>query len=121
MTSGHAAPTGVATFEIIRKRGWVPEALDARLRAYQPRTHLGELVRSCFTYLPRWLAEELLNEMKIILIGESQLEVCVVRANGVLEDYGVVSRKLVTDTGVGFIVDAFQNLVELENMKFHGL
>lgn len=35
-------------------------------------------------------------------------------------DYGVMSRRLVTDPGVGFIVDAFQNLVELELMKFHG-
>lgn len=34
-------------------------------------------------------------------------------------DYGCVSRRMVTNAGVGFIVDAFQNSVELENMKFH--
>ena len=34
--------------------------------------------------------------------------------------YGLASLRVVTDTGVGFIVDAFQNSVELENMKFHG-
>jgi hypothetical protein len=39
----------------------------------------------------------------------------------IVEDYGIVSRKVVTTAGVGFIVDAFQNLVELENMKFHGI
>lgn len=39
---------------------------------------------------------------------------------GIWTDYGVVSRKVVTNAGVGFIVDAFQNLVELENMNFHG-
>ena len=35
-------------------------------------------------------------------------------------DYGVVGYKVVTTAGCGFIVDAFQNLVELENMKYHG-
>lgn len=32
---------------------------------------------------------------------------------------GVVSRRQVTNNGVAFIVDAFQNLVELEAMNFH--
>lgn len=44
----------------------------------------------------------------------------VIRANGEVLDLGLISLRVVTDTGVGFIVDAFQNLVELENMKFHG-
>lgn len=35
-------------------------------------------------------------------------------------DYGVLSRRVVTSAGVGFIVDAWQNTVELENMKYHG-
>jgi hypothetical protein len=41
--------------------------------------------------------------------------------HGGVQDYGLASCRIVTTTGVGFIVDAFQNLVELENMKFHGL
>lgn len=36
-------------------------------------------------------------------------------------DYGVVSRRIVTDTGAQFIVDAFQNTVELEIMRYHGI
>jgi hypothetical protein len=35
-------------------------------------------------------------------------------------DYGVVGYRVVTTAGVGYIVDAFQNSVELENMKYHG-
>jgi len=35
-------------------------------------------------------------------------------------DYGVVSRRVVTTAGVNFIVDAFQNSVEVENLKYHG-
>ena len=45
----------------------------------------------------------------------------VFRRDGSFEDLGLASCRVVTDTGVGFIVDAFQNLVELENMRYHGL
>lgn len=41
-------------------------------------------------------------------------------ADGGVVEYGLASMRVVTDNGAGFIVDAFQNLVELENMKFHG-
>lgn len=44
----------------------------------------------------------------------------VIKATGERSNYGVVSLRVLTDTGVGYIVDAFQNSVELENMKFHG-
>jgi hypothetical protein len=44
----------------------------------------------------------------------------VIRGNGQELDLGLISTRVVTDAGVQFIVDAFQNLKELENMKFHG-
>lgn len=50
-----------------------------------------------------------------------QLWIRVLRASGEELDYGLAGVRLVTTTGAGFIVDAFQNLVELENMKYHGL
>jgi hypothetical protein len=37
------------------------------------------------------------------------------------QDLGLAGCRVVTTAGVNFIVDAFQNLVELENMKFHGV
>lgn len=45
----------------------------------------------------------------------------VIRKDGRMLDYGLASLRVVTDTGVGYIVDAFQNSVELENMKFHAI
>jgi hypothetical protein len=33
---------------------------------------------------------------------------------------GLASLRVVTTAGAGYIIDAFQNLVEMENMKFHG-
>lgn len=44
----------------------------------------------------------------------------IVRKSGEVVDLGLVSLRVVTDTGVAFIVDAFQNSVELENMRYHG-
>lgn len=44
-----------------------------------------------------------------------------VGADGDVQDYGLVSCRVVTDAGVQFIVDAFQNLTELENMKYHAV
>lgn len=40
---------------------------------------------------------------------------------GALIDYGIASLRVVTTVGVGYIVDAFQNSVEMENQKFHAL
>lgn len=36
-------------------------------------------------------------------------------------DLGLASLRVVTDTGVAFIVDAWQNSLELEIMKYHGV
>jgi hypothetical protein len=40
---------------------------------------------------------------------------------GKQHDLGLASCRVITTTGVNFIVDAFQGLVEPENMKFHGI
>lgn len=40
---------------------------------------------------------------------------------GKLQPLGLASLRVVTDAGVAYIVDSFENLVEPENMKFHGL
>jgi hypothetical protein len=44
----------------------------------------------------------------------------IIRGDGSIINLGLISVRVVTDAGVGYIVDAFQNLTELENMKFHG-
>jgi hypothetical protein len=49
-----------------------------------------------------------------------QLSLTITRGNGEVVDLGLASLRLITTTGVGAIVDAFQNTKELENFKFHG-
>lgn len=48
------------------------------------------------------------------------LELTVVR-DGIYVPYGLASLRVVTTAGVNFIVDAFQNLQEVENFKYHGI
>lgn len=50
-----------------------------------------------------------------------QLTLRVIRADGRTIDYGLASLRVVTTAGVNFIVDAFQNTTELENLKYHGI
>lgn len=50
----------------------------------------------------------------------AELSLTHIRKDGVKVHYGVVSRRVVTNAGAGFIVDAFQNGVELELMNYHG-
>lgn len=50
----------------------------------------------------------------------SRLSLILRRADGSHVNYGVVGYRVITTAGVGFIVDAWGNTVELENMKYHG-
>lgn len=99
----------------------VPEPLRERLAAYSPRTDLGRIARACFRHLPPDLAGELLDAISRSVVVDSALSVAVLRPGRPVLDLGVVSRKVITDNGVGFIVDAWQNIVELEIMKYHGI
>jgi hypothetical protein len=44
----------------------------------------------------------------------------ILHADGTRTPLGLASMRVVTDAGVGYLVDALQNLVEPENLKFHG-
>jgi hypothetical protein len=63
--------------------------------------------------------EEKFAQGRLFAIGH--LWGSVFRQDGSVLDLGLMSCRVVTDTGVGYVVDAFQNLVELENMRYHGL
>lgn len=124
MLAERAAPT------IIKKGKWIPEQLDDLVRHYDPKTDVGKLIRTATRLLPPDQARDILEAVQRSVVIESALSVNVIRgresrflasSKEIFEEYGVVCRKVVTTAGVGFIVDAFQNLVELENMKFHGI
>ena len=109
--------TQAPSLQILKRDLWVPD----QIRQYNPKSELGKYVKSILKYLPLEEAVELVNRISGCLIGESSLALKIFRVNGRVEDLGIVRRKVVTTTGVGFIVDAFQNLVEMEIMKYHGI
>ena len=74
-----------------------------------------------FPHLWRGLWRMLVSRMFALPFFYGQLSLVIVRKDGSTLDYGLASLRQVTDVGVGFIVDAFQNIVELEIMKFHGI
>ena len=99
-----------------------------RLRGYSPKTEMGRVVRECFRHLPPELAGELLDQITRVVVLESSLHCVIFKADGrviVSPDVGmgpgVTSRKVITDAGVAFLVDAWQNSTEMENMKYHGI
>jgi hypothetical protein len=66
----------------------------------------------CLVPVARWFG---------IMTAYGTLEARLHKASGEWINYGVLSYRVVTNNGVGFIVDAFQNSVELEIMKYHGV
>lgn len=75
------------------------------------------------------MAAELIDRVSSVVVLESALSVVHLipdrdifgREFKKAYDHGIVSRKVITTAGVGFLVDAWQNSVELEIMKYHGI
>lgn len=92
--------------------------------AQQPRSRLGKLVHEAAQYLPNDLASELLDALMASVQIESELRLTHVKKGDFRDlhiDYGVVSRRVITDVGAAAIVNAFRNTFEIELFNFHGL
>lgn len=122
-----AAKSGL---QIVKKDAWVPTELQAKINRWSPKSHLGQIVRECLKHLPVALAAELIDRISSTVVVESSLALVVFRhkhsprlvtPRTLVEDYGIVSRKVVTTAGVNFLVDALQGSVEPEILKYHGI
>lgn len=89
---------------------------NAKAYAFKNKMRFGFLV-GWFTVQMAHLANRLLG----IAVFTSELRGRLIKGNGQTHDLGVLSYRVVTNNGVAFIVDAWQNTVELENMKYHGV
>lgn len=76
-------------------------------------------LRNCKSLIIPAIKIAVINRIKVSALVPT-LRLKLFRADGTVLDYGLASLNLVTDAGVAFIVDAFQNTVEVENMKYHG-
>lgn len=115
---------------VLIKNKWVPEEFEELIRNYSPKSDLGKLVKEVLPALPREQALDLFDTLQRTMVAESSLKLKVFRspdsrflvaAHCLVEDYDVVSRKVITTAGVNFLADAFQNSVEIELMNFHGI
>lgn len=88
--------------------------LSWRVRNFLRPAHLHGL----FAILIAWLASKLTHLP--YLVGEWRVEVR--RADGTIEDYGVVCRKLITDAGLVKFADAFHDAsFDLSTFKYGGV
>jgi hypothetical protein len=70
-----------------------------------------------FKHRLRGVKQEILHMGKLGVCSE--LSIKLIRADGSVTDYGVVSRRLVTTAGVTYIAQAFTNVTEPENFNYH--
>lgn len=124
---GHLGPAGSLGVSVVR--GGValltPDEFYARIdpdRADDPyagewRAANQDMLRAQFNEL--YAVRQFMAERTSWPLMVGELHLTAIRLGRHI-DLGPASLRVVTNNGVGFIVDAFQNLVELENMKYHG-
>lgn len=120
--------------QIIIRDAWLPPEVEDALK--RRKTHLSQAIRQVLDYLPRdqfpkEAALELIERLSATVVFESRLHLTVFRGNQSMlnyndrkarvEDYGWAGWKLITTAGVNYLVDAWQNSVELESFKYHGI
>lgn len=89
---------------------------DLLTRLQATLTHAGWLLRNLKHRLRGW--RQMLATMARIGFA-SALSIIVFRADGTSQRLGVVSQRVVTTAGVGYLVDCLQNLAEAENINWH--
>lgn len=112
--------------DIARTYTTVTGSVASRILTGTPRSRLGNLIHRACWQLPVELAEELLDALSSVLLVESELKLEHVhgpqgRRPGEVDDYGVVSRRVITDAGAAAVVNGFRNTFEIELFNFHGL
>lgn len=110
---GTIAPRGELKATLIRGKNHTQVSRAWKLRNALRRSYLQGLLA-----VP---AARLITRFLPATVITSELRATLIRADGTMVDYGVVSRKVVTNAGVAFIVDAFQGNTELEDMRYHGV
>lgn len=99
---------------------WIPDKL--KLAKPKHESEIGAYIRLITSELPdKAMAAELIDRLSKAITLESKLHGLVTYKSGREEWLGLLGTKVITNNGVGFLVDAWQNIVELENMKYHGL
>lgn len=107
--------------ELIRKDAWVPDVV----RQFSPKTELMRHVLAIVHHLPSAeAAVELLERISCTMVMESELRAAKFSAEAQLwEDFGVISRHVVTTAGVNYIAARMANSTpaNISLFNFHGI
>lgn len=111
--------------QLLKRDSYVPDELQRKLKLVEPHRDIKRVVYDCFAYLPPHLAAELVERLAGCVLMESSLAVVHIHGlnsdtPGRHDDYGIVSRKVVTTAGVVALASTFNSLTML-NFNFHGL
>jgi len=74
-------------------------------------------------FIRGWIAAHLIAPFTNawgVMTAVGSLDVVLIKASGERIYYGTVGYRVITSAGVAHIVDAWQNAVEVENLKYHG-
>jgi hypothetical protein len=112
---------------VIAAGNWPAKELNLREIAHYglPRTGLDDRVNAWrtanFRHLMRGVMRALAARSLRVSHFYGSLYLTHIRGEGEVLELGLASMRVVTTAGVNFIVDAFANTTELENLKYHGL
>ena len=76
-----------------------------------------------WAFLRGWIAAHLVAPFANlwgVMTAVGSLDVVLIKATGERIYYGTVGYRVITSAGVAYIVDAWQNSTEVENLKYHG-
>lgn len=125
MTVGMTRPRGDLGLAVFR-RPPARELTPAEIRHYgMAHRHLPDEVKAWRRHntpnLARGVRKVLAARALRLPHFYGQLWLRRIGPDGHIVDYGLASMRVVTTAGVNFIVDAFQNLTEVELFRFHGI
>lgn len=121
---GEAKPTGSIGFHVIPKEASEYTWRDVVKHGLPQRGLSEEVNRWRWRNIPNlWRGVWRVAAARVLGINMvyGSVYATAIRKDGTVIDYGLASMRVVTTAGVGYIVDAFQNSVELENMIYHGI
>ena len=116
MAGGSSAPAGSLGVSVTRDLG----VLRSTSRWEAMRWKIKNFLTNGWRGLPALYVMKYVGKIFGVVYIKTSLSLKVIRGDGTVLNLGVVGRRVVTTTGGGFIIDAFQNLVELETMNYHG-
>ena len=76
-----------------------------------------------WAFLRGWIAAHLVAPFANlwgVMTAVGSLDVVLIKATGERIYYGTVGYRVITSAGVAYLVDAWQNSTEVENLKYHG-